>query len=197
MCSSWRSPGNRPSSRTRQGPRQQFFAVAHELRADELHGTLAVTEAGRIAYYSRWPAYDLWGLNTAQFAHHLMQPQELIALNADLVEVYFPRNGGICRPNPAWKTPYQQRTWDHLAANAVVALASAPYHLWMLPHLGRVGRAANGAPAYLTPKEGKYLCIFVKDTYRIGKGGPNSDTTRSVTPDKYSSQLGSAHDAFE
>jgi hypothetical protein len=175
-----------------------FSAVAHELRADGLHGTLAVTEAGRIAYYSRWPAYDLWGLNTAQFAHHLMQPQELIALNADLVEVYFPRNGGICRPNPAWKTPYQQRTWDHLAANAVVALASAPYHLWMLPHLGRVGRAANGAPAYLTPKEGKYLCIFVKDTYQDRERLVQILTQHgALTPDEYSSQLGSAHDAFE
>ncbi len=173
-------------------------AVARELRVDGLHGTLAVTEAGRIAYYSRWPAYDLWGLNTAQFAHHLMQPQELIALDADLIEVYFPRNGGICRPNPAWKAPYQQRTWDHLAANAVVALASAPYQLWMLPHLGPVGRAANGAPTYLSPGEGKYLCIFVKDSYR--------DRARLVeilkrhgalTPDDYATQLGPVHDAFQ
>ncbi len=175
-----------------------FAAVARELRSDGLRGTLAVTEAGRIAYYSRWPAYDLWGLNTPRFAHHLMQPQELTALNADLIEVYFPQNGGICRPNPAWRTPYQQRTWDHLAANVVVALSSAPYHLWMLPHLGPYGSADDGTPKYLNPKEGKYLCIFVRDAYE--------DRNRLVeilqrhgamTPDEYSQQLGSAHSTFE
>lgn len=175
-----------------------FAAIARDLRSDGLRGTLAVTEAGRIAYYSRWPAYDLWGLNTAQFAHHLMQPQELIALDADLIEVYFPQNSSICRPNPAWETPYQERTWNHLAANAVVALSTAPYQQWLVPYLGPLGKAADGSPAYLGPKDGKYLCIYVKDLY-VDREKLVEILKRhgALTPEEYARRLGPAHDTFE
>jgi hypothetical protein len=175
-----------------------FSGIAQQIRSDGLRGTMALSDSGRLDYYSRWPTTDLWGLNTAQFAHHLMQPQDLLALDADLVEVYFPKNGGICHPNPAWKTPYQQRTWDNLSANIVVALSGAPYSLWMVPYLGRVGKSADGVPTYLSPRVETYNCVYVRESYK--------DRERltailkehgALTPEEYAKQLGPAHDSFE
>ena len=168
-------------------------AIAQELNTEGLRGTMATTEAGRLAFYSRWPAYDLWGLNTAQFAHRLMQPQDLIALNADLVIVYFPQNGDVCLPNPAWKTPYQQRTWAHLGANAVVALSTAPYQLWMVPWAGPISGADSDRPTYRSPTDDKYLCFYIKNSY------PDRESIvallrrhGAITPENHLKQVGIA-----
>jgi hypothetical protein len=168
-------------------------AIARELNTEGLRGTMATTEAGRLAFYSRWPAYDLWGLNTPQFAHHLMQPQELTALNADLVVVYFPQNGDICLPNPGWKTPYEQRTWGHLGANAVVALSTAPYQLWMVPWGGPIGGADSDRPMYRSPTDDKYLCFYVRNSYR-DKESVVALLKRhgAITPDDHLKQIGTA-----
>jgi hypothetical protein len=121
-------------------------------------------------------------------------------LDVDLVEVYFPQNSGICSPDPAWKTPYQQRSWPHLGANVVVAMTGRPYSLWMVPALAPIqsGHDNGEPPKYPSPKVEKYLCVYVKDAYSnrndlialLKRHG-------AISPQEYKAQLGAAYETFE
>jgi hypothetical protein len=97
-------------------------------------GTLLTTEAGFLAYGSGWVAYDAWGLNTARFADHFIQPADVVALRPDLI-VLHPDPNDTCLPQSTWPAAYSGRTWQHMTRNLLLGARDAGgYQLWLLSY---------------------------------------------------------------
>jgi hypothetical protein len=141
------------------GYRNNIVAISRDLGRIPATGTLALSEAGRIAYFSHWPTIDMWGLNTPQFAHRLLQPVDIQQAAPDIVVLYFPEKHDDCRIDPDWKTPYTGRTWPHLAANVITGIQdNGGYDLMMVPSSGYFRRAMH----HFQPGAGEYQCWFLK-----------------------------------
>jgi hypothetical protein len=130
-------------------------AISEELA--RLHGgTMIVTEAGFLPFYSQWPTYDAWGLNTAAFSKRLIQPADVSGLHPDLVFLH--TDGDRCTPQLEWQTPYAVRTWEHLSRNLVAGVPSSQFDLWYLPF----GNAHNRTQRKLQPWQSEQECWFVR-----------------------------------
>lgn len=62
---------------------ENVFLVAKSLEG--IDGSMLITEAGRLAYYSNWKVHDSWGLNTPEFSKRLIQPQDILQGDYDLI----------------------------------------------------------------------------------------------------------------
>jgi hypothetical protein len=108
-------------------------AIAADLRRLP-RGTLLTTEAGFITYGSGWVAYDAWGLNTERFAHHLVQPSDVVALHPDLI-VLHPEPQESCLPQPDWLPAYTVRSWPNMTRNLILGANDAgDYQLWLISY---------------------------------------------------------------
>jgi hypothetical protein len=132
-------------------------AIAEDL-AQLPHGTLLTTEAGFLPWYSGWPTYDAWGLNTADFAHHLLQPSAIATLHPDAILLYT-ASTIECTRTAAWPTPYTQRTWQHLTRNMVTGIDPQDYTLWYVPYGNAALRRANDTK----PWQGDQECWFLRN----------------------------------
>ncbi len=105
--------------------------IAEDLGKTPAHGTILTTEAGFIPFFSGWQTYDAWGLNTAEFAHAFIQPQDVSRINPDLV-VMHPDYPESCLRNNEWPAQgYSARTWPHLTRNLVLGTSTGQYELWL------------------------------------------------------------------
>jgi hypothetical protein len=144
------------------GYKNIIVSISKDLAKVHPNGTLALSEAGRVAYFSRWPTTDLWGLNTPEFAHHLFAPADIASVSPDLLVLYYPQAQHDCRFKPGWDTPYVKRVWPNLARNVITGIHdSGNYDLWMVPSSGVLRRALHGNK----PGAGEYQCWFVKKTF--------------------------------
>ncbi len=92
----------------------RLAAMGASLNRPELRGTMLVTEAGILPYYSHWTPYDPWGLNSPEYARHLMRPDEVVALHPDLIILH--GIGTDCAT--AMTFPLKTaRSWDNLIDN--------------------------------------------------------------------------------
>jgi hypothetical protein len=108
--------------------------IAEALGELPTRGTLLTTEAGFLAYGSGWVASDAWGLNTEQFAHHFIQPADVVALRPDLI-VLHPDPPDSCLPQNSWPSAYTGRTWQHMTRNMLLGARDAGgYQLWLLSY---------------------------------------------------------------
>ncbi len=134
--------------------------IGRSLDRPELHGTMLVTEAGILPYFSHWTPYDPWGLNSPEYAQHLMRPDEVVALHPDLVILH--GNGTDC--GTAMFAPKTVRSWDNLIANLRTGVAELPgYTGYRVPYWGpakqaRMRRFENGRR--------DDLCWYVSPSYR-------------------------------
>lgn len=144
------------------GYHNTVVAISKDLHDVSPSGVLALSEAGRVAYFSRWPTIDLWGLNTPEFAHHLFSPSDVSATSPDVLVMYYPEAHHDCRVKPGWETPYKVRTWPDLARNVITGIDQTHnYDLWMVPSSGLLRKMLHGN----RPGEGEYQCWFVKKTF--------------------------------
>jgi hypothetical protein len=97
------------------------------------NATLLTTEAGIVPFYSRWKTYDAWGLNTEQFATHLLQPADVALVHPDIVMLHTGDRPPECVVSPTWQTPYQVREWHTMTRNLVTGSDLAHYELWLAP----------------------------------------------------------------
>jgi len=104
--------------------------VAGGLAAVPGQNSMITTEAGALPYYSRWIAYDAWGLNTAKFARHIPLPSDVVNIHPDLVIVHR-LDGSPCFFDPSWQQPYSLRTWDNMEKNLIAGANSSNYDLWL------------------------------------------------------------------
>lgn len=95
---------------------------------------MAVSEAGRLPYYSRWECIDLWGLNTPEFARRLVRPDDVVRLAPDLVVLH--GSAGQYRELLAAGPEgpeASERSWASLVQNAYLGAARAGYELLLVP----------------------------------------------------------------
>lgn len=144
------------------GHKNNVVAISRELATVQPKGVLALSEAGRIAYYSQWRTLDLWGLNTPEFAHHLTSPSDIITHSPDVLVLYYPQTHDDCRYSSNWQIPHTQRTWPGLAQNVIAGIhAARNYDLWMVPSSGLLRRMLHGYRA----GAGEYQCWYVKRSF--------------------------------
>ena len=143
----------------------RVLAVARELEQIPGRGTMVVTESGAIPFYSRWTAYDPWGLNTPEFATRLIRPGDVANLDPDLVIVHQESDPLPCTA-PADGTQYTTRSWQHMTQNVIAATNDGEYTQWLLPQYNDYYRSHpqrwNGQT-----RPGKYdaQCWFVRNSY--------------------------------
>ncbi|MDX2286925.1 MAG: hypothetical protein NW241_22360 [Bacteroidia bacterium] len=94
---------------------------------------MAVTEAGRLPYYSGWEALDLWGLNSPSLARRNPMPSDLEAFGPQLIALHYGESnrelfGRLSEP------PEPGKDWAAMCRNASrYAHASGRYTPWMVP----------------------------------------------------------------
>lgn len=107
------------------------------------HGSMITTEAGFLPYYSGWATYDPWGLNTPEFAHRFVQPEDVGRLHADVIVVH-PDQPESCLIQPGWQTQYAGRTWPNLSRNLVIGADASRYELWLVSYGSEFYRRRRG-----------------------------------------------------
>jgi len=118
---------------TLEYPQPRIVAVARELEQLPGRGSMIVTESGAIPFYSKWVAYDPWGLNTAEFATRLIQPSDVAALDPDLVIVHQDAGALPCAVAAGAAMPFTQRSWEHMTQNVIAGTDPSLYTQWLLP----------------------------------------------------------------
>lgn len=132
-------------------------AIASDLGRSGV-GTLIVTEAGILPYYSNWVTYDAWGLNTARFTRRLIQPSDVAAIYPDAILIYTGEEIPECTKGEGWRTPYTERGWQNMTRNLVAGADPSAYDLWYVPFGNSRLRAIRG----LKPWQGGQDCWFVR-----------------------------------
>lgn len=121
-------------------------------------GTLVVTEAGILPYYSNWTTYDAWGLNTERFTRHLFQPSDVATIRPDAIMMYTGTAQPACTKGEGWKTPYTEHGWSNMTRNIVAGADPSEYDLWYLPF----GNSRLRSMAGLKPWQDGQECWFVR-----------------------------------
>lgn len=112
---------------------RRLRSLAEALRAVEPRGTMLTTESGLLPYYSRWDAFDAWGLNTAEFARHVAQADQVLALHPDVVILH--QTGKLCPDHLQVSPPEHERSWGNMLTNVRSGLAqSNDYEAWRVPY---------------------------------------------------------------
>ncbi len=94
--------------------------------------TMAVTEAGILAWRSKWETYDMWGLNSSAFTKRLISIEDVKNLKPTLINIhtagdaydYLWTKGGA----------YKEKSWEAMCYNAFQAGVNMQYQVWMLPY---------------------------------------------------------------
>ncbi len=138
----------------------RLAAMGASLNRPELRGTMLVTEAGILPYYSHWTPYDPWGLNSAEYARHLMRPDEVVALHPDLIILH-----GIGTDCAIETFPVKTaRSWDNLIDNLRTGVAELPgYTAYRVPYWGPAKQARMNRDEHGRRDD---LCWYVSPTYR-------------------------------
>jgi hypothetical protein len=150
--------------------RRRFVALAQSLSPLSMRGTMLVSEAGLFPYYSRWAAYDAWGLNTPSFAKHFIQADDVVHLHPDLVLLHSGIPNESCSPHI--EAPVKQRSWAAMMSNVRSGVAEAGgYDTWRLPYWST--QAGKGfLPLHANP--GDSICWYVSRSY------PHADEVEGI-----------------
>jgi hypothetical protein len=139
--------------------------IAEGLGSLSAPGTIMTTEAGTLPFFSGWQTYDAWGLNTPEFAHRFVQPNDVERWKADVVVVHpDPPEGCLAKNWPP--QGYADRSWLHLTRNLVIGANRQEYELWLISY---------GSEYYRQRKhwrygEGDRECWFVRLDSPLYKG---------------------------
>jgi hypothetical protein len=97
--------------------------------------TMAVTEAGRLPYYSGWVGIDLWGLSTPAFAREVVTPEALARLEPDLISLHAStRLYRTLIERGADVEPGRAHVWNDMVRNAWIMAVRGGYELLMVPY---------------------------------------------------------------
>ncbi len=93
-------------------------------------GKMLTSEAGRLPYYSGWRTHDSWGLNTPQYAHHMIAGADLARERYDLIVMHC-KLAELQRPAGA---PTAARTWDNHCSAVLEYLRGSDYEIILVPY---------------------------------------------------------------
>jgi hypothetical protein len=108
-------------------------SIAQGLGRISERGTIMTTEAGTLPFFSGWRTYDAWGLNTPEFAHRFIQPNDVERRKADVVVVHPDLPEG-CLVKDWPPDGYADRSWPHLTRNLVIGANRGNYELWLVSY---------------------------------------------------------------
>lgn len=128
--------------------------LAKGLNKITTNAKMAITEAGRLPYYSKWKAVDTWGLNTPQFAKNLIQPEDIKIFDPDLVVIHARRENYNFLTKNITKV-HTKRTWDNMCENVTNGINRKKYTLFMVPF-------------YISGK-GRHDAYFLKNDFKYYK----------------------------
>jgi len=114
-------------------PNDQITYVAKGLNHITTDASMAITEAGRLPYYSKWKAIDTWGLNTPSFAKTLIQPDDIRTAKLDLIVVHAAGKDYSALLNLNDIPIYSKRTWSNMTSNIFKGIDMDKYTLYMVP----------------------------------------------------------------
>ena len=115
-------------------PNDNIIFIAKGLNNITTNGTIAITEAGRLPYYSKWHAVDTWGLNTSKYSKNLIQPKDIEVANFDLIVVHAARNDYSQLLNLDNLPTLKTRTWFNMSNNIFKGIDMEEYILYMVPY---------------------------------------------------------------
>jgi len=117
-------------------PTEQFTAIGKKLHAIDPPGTLAVTEAGRLSYFSKWKTIDLWGLNTPVLTRKLISPDFIEQCRPDIIVVHAEKEdySFVQHQQHYRHFPYTARTWQHMCSNVWAGINQQIYTILMVPY---------------------------------------------------------------
>lgn len=134
--------------------------IGTSLQPAELRGRMLTTEAGFLPYFSRWRAYDAWGLDTPEFARQIIQPDQVVALNADLIVLH--RNGDDCSPQV--RPAKSVRSWSNMIDNIESGVAlMRSYDVWRVPYWSPTKERVR---IDIEHKKPDYECWYISRSYQ-------------------------------
>ena len=129
---------------------------------------MAVTEAGRLPYYSGWFAIDMWGLNTKEFAKNLIQPEDIGNYDPDLIVIHAATKTDysfFCNPKLKAK---KSRSWVNMTHNIFLGIPKDEYLLFFVPFNNQKKKRYD---AFFVKKESNLtsdLVTLLKDSHGVG-----------------------------
>lgn len=149
---------------------ERVFELSKELAAHR-GGKMAVTEAGRLAYYSRWVTHDTWGLNTPRYAKRLITDGDLRRERYDLIVMHCDLD--------MLKTRHEgdaSRSWHNQCVVLTEFVKAGGYDVYLAPFLrterlsSRVKRML-GRPGEACPRY---------DIYAVRRDSPRRDHVAKI-----------------
>jgi hypothetical protein len=107
---------------------ESVFYLARDLAG--VRGKMLVTEAGRLAYYSRWQTHDSWGLNTPAYAKRMINEQDLQAQQYDLIVAHCDLDM-LKRDNER----DSGRSWHNQCVALINFIRNSPHEVYLAPFL--------------------------------------------------------------
>jgi len=130
--------------RVAETPQENIPYISQEMKSIQPAGTLAVSEAGRLPYYSGWPAIDLWGLNTPALAKEIVQPSFIRETRPDVIVLHADGDDyGFLGQEPP--PPARARSWQNMTLNVYAGIDPSAHLFLMVPHK----RESNGAGPFI------------------------------------------------
>lgn len=96
-------------------------------------GTMAITEAGYLPYYSEWQSLDLWGLNSPDLARRLVEKKDLEMFNPDLIVLDFDYDYAMLDSLPYLPISHEKSWTNMVLISYQYAMEAGSYDRWMLP----------------------------------------------------------------
>lgn len=160
-------------------PNQQITYLSKELNNITTEASMAITEAGRLPYYSKWNAIDTWGLNTPKYAKILIQPDDIKLGDFDLIVVHASDKSYHSLLNLDEIQVYKKKAWQHMGLNIFKGIDMEKYTLYMVPfrypHSGFISKLhARIMATNINFIQGKfndirYDAFFLKNNFKYSK----------------------------
>jgi hypothetical protein len=114
-------------------PYEQVNYISKDIGKLNTYGKLAVTDAGKLPYYSKWYTVDLFGLNTPEMAKSMVQPGFVDQYQPDLIELYaYPQDYSFMEDRNKI-TPVTKKDWYGIALNIYKGCDSNKYEPYLVP----------------------------------------------------------------
>jgi len=120
----------------------QYPSLGKELK--NFSGNMALTEAGRLPYYSRWKSLDLWGLNSPKLSRKAPDIHDFQEFQADII-LLDDGESSFCELYQQSATPYRrEKSWDNMIFNSLKYLVETDsFVLYFIPY--QTAQAQNSA----------------------------------------------------
>ena len=110
-----------------------LYYIAKDIANQNIKGTMVVTEAGTIPYYTRWRAIDAWGLNTPEFTKKIISSDDIKRLKPDLVLINYMWNFYRVLDKDKKSEEYTIKSWDNMICNICKGIENQEYDTILIP----------------------------------------------------------------